>query len=254
MTKSTTDVYWNERARHEEDVAKVNIADTVQRDLELQFVFKHLTPSARVLEVGCGNGYVTQQLRQRVAFVDAFDFAENMVARASEACSETNNRFYHDSVLDPKAARGPYDVATCIRVLINLATLDEQKVAIGNIASLLKPGGTLVLIEGFQDGFDSINEFRKRTGMASLTPAKINLYSSLAQLMPTLQELFVIADTFHTGLFDFLTRIVYPALEGPERTLGPGDFHHKIEPIVRAFDGPDMARFARLHGLALVRR
>jgi SAM-dependent methyltransferase len=254
LTKSATDVHWNERARHEGNVAKVNIEDTVQRDLELKFVFRHLTPGARVLEVGCGNGYLTQQVRQRVAFVDAFDFSEDMIGRGKELYSETNNRFYHDSVLDPKGARGPYDIALCIRVLINLTNLDEQKIAINNIASLLKPGGTLLLMEGFQDGFDAINGFRKLIGMSSLTPARINYYSSLAELMPTLQELFIVADTFNTGLFDFLTRIVYPALEGAERTLGPGEFHHKIEPIVRAYDRPEMATFARVHGLALVRR
>lgn len=252
--KSATDAHWNERARHEEDVAKVNIADTVQRDLELEFVFKHLTQGARVLEVGCGNGYVTQQMRKRVAFVDAFDFAENMIARGKELYSETNNRFYHDSVLNPQAAQGPYDIATCIRVLINLAGLEEQKLAVRNMASLVKPGGVLLLIEGFRDGFDVISEFRNQAGMPPLTPAKINYYSALAELMPTLQEFFVVTDTFHTGLFDFLTRIVYPALEGSERTSGPGEFHHKIERIVRAHDGPDMARFARLHGFALVRR
>ena len=39
MTKSDTDRHWNERAVTECDDAKVNIADTVQRDLELEFIF-----------------------------------------------------------------------------------------------------------------------------------------------------------------------------------------------------------------------
>ena len=77
--KSETDKHWNERARSMMDAAKVNIDDTVQRDLELEFVFKNIDRGSRLLEVGCGNGYVTWQLRERVAHVDAFDFAENMV-------------------------------------------------------------------------------------------------------------------------------------------------------------------------------
>src|SRR5689334_16051035 len=107
--KTATDLHWNQRARTEADAAKVNIADTVQRDLELQFIFKHLDRSSRVLEVGCGNGYVTSQLRERVAQVDAFDYAENMVARAKELYGERNNRFLHNSVLAPKIDGGPYD-------------------------------------------------------------------------------------------------------------------------------------------------
>ena len=67
--KSNTDRHWNERALAEGDDARVNIHDTVQRDLELDFIFSHLPVDGRVLEVGCGNGYVTRQLRERVRHV-----------------------------------------------------------------------------------------------------------------------------------------------------------------------------------------
>src|SRR5258708_90790 len=63
MSKSNTDRHWNERALNENDDARVNIADTVQRDLELDFIFSQLPAEARVLEIGCGNGYGTRQLR-----------------------------------------------------------------------------------------------------------------------------------------------------------------------------------------------
>ena len=252
--KSETDRHWNERARSGIDTAKVNIDDTVQRDLELQFVFRNIERGSRLLEVGCGNGYVTQQLRQRVAFVDAFDFAENMVERGKQTYGETNNRFFHDSVLDPKNTKGPYDIVVCIRVLINLRNLEEQVSALRNIAALVKPGGKLILIEGYREGFDTISKFRTGLGMPALRPAPINYYSALSELMPLLQREFTIADTFHTGLFDFLTRIVYPSLVGPDQATGASEFHSKIEPIVRAYDGPDLARFARLQGFLLIRR
>jgi SAM-dependent methyltransferase len=252
--KSDTDRHWNERARSGIDAAKVNIDDTVQRDLELQFVFKNIDRGSRLLEVGCGNGFVTQQLRERVAYVDAFDFAENMVERGRQIYGETNNRFFHDSVLDPKNTRGPYDIAVCMRVLINLRNLEEQTKALRNIAALVRPGGKLILIEGYREGFEAISMFRTKLGMPALKPASINYYSALFELMPAVQREFTIADTFHTGLFDFLTRIVYPSLVDPDRATHAGEFHSKVEPIVRAYDGPDLARFARLHGFLLFKR
>lgn len=252
--KSETDLHWNTRAQTERDSAKVNIEDTVQRDLELEFILAHLSPSMRLLEVGCGNGYVTQQLRERVAFVDAFDFAENMVARAKETYGETNNRFFVDSVLGPKHAEGNYDAAICVRVLINLRNTAEQVQAIENIHRLLKPGGKLILMEGFREGFDAISDLRRRSGLDALKPAAINYYSTLSEFMPAIHERFVVADTFHTGLFDFLTRIVFPAVAGADQASGPGKFHSQIEPIVRAHKGPDLARFARLHGFVLIKR
>src|SRR5262249_34249789 len=132
--KSTTDQFWNQRASQETDDAKVNIADTVQRDHELQFIFNNLSPSFRLLEVGCGNGYVSKQLRERVAALDSFDYAESMIARARRTYGETNNRFFHDSILAPRNIGTGYDAVLCVRVLINLRNLEEQKLAIRNMA------------------------------------------------------------------------------------------------------------------------
>lgn len=254
MHKSSTDQFWNERAAQLPDQAKVNIADTVQRDYELQFIFDQLRPTMRMIEIGCGNGYVTQQLRERVAHVDAFDYAENMVERARQSYGETNNRFFHDSVLDPKNTQGPYDAALCVRVLINLRDVNEQIAAVRNMAGLLKQGGRLILIEGYKDGFDEINALRTAVGIAPANPAAINFYSSLSELMPTILESFSIEATFNTGLFDFLTRVVYPSLVGADKAMEPGEFHEKVAPIVYAMRTPELARFARLHGFTLVKK
>jgi SAM-dependent methyltransferase len=253
-SKSSTDQYWNHRAVTEPELAKVNMPDTVQRDLELKFVFENLWPTARMVEIGCGNGYVSQQLRARVAHVDAFDYAENMIEHARMSYGETNNRFFHDNVLDPANTKAPYDAALCVRVLMNLRNLKEQKIAIGNIARMLRPGGRLILIEGFRDGFDALTSFRQAIGLPQVIPAAHNFYSYLADVIPTINEHFLIERTWHSGLYDFLTRIVFPQLVGAENATKPGDFHSKIEPIVRANDEPDMARFARVHGFALARR
>jgi SAM-dependent methyltransferase len=254
IPKSPTDEYWNNRALTEPEAAKVNMPDTVQRDLELKFVFKHLWPTARLVEIGCGNGYVSQQLRARVAHVDAFDYSENMIARAHETYGETNNRFFLDDVRDPKNTKSPYDAALCVRVLMNLGNLDEQRIALRNMAGMLRPGGRLVLVEGFRDGFDALSGFRQAIGIPQVAPAAHNFYSYLADVKPTINEFFLVEETWHTGLYDFLTRIVFPQLVGAANATQPGDFHAKIEPIVRANDGPEMARFARVHGYALTRR
>ncbi len=255
MTKSDTDRHWNERAITECDDAKVNIADTVQRDLELEFIFARLPSDGRVVEAGCGNGYVTKQIRERVRHVDAFDFAENMIARARAAYGETNNRFFHGSILDPATCdANAYDAAICVRVLINLRNLAEQVTALENLAGWLKPGGTLILVEGFTDGFAALNRLRNACGLPDLVPASINFYSSLTELQPVIERSFEIAHEFHTGMYDFLTRIVYPQLVGPDRVSGSDQFHNSIDPVARCFNPDDMKHLARVRGFALIRR
>src|SRR5437763_10327014 len=119
--KTATDAHWNDRAASESDHRKVNIADLVQRGLENRFIFDWLRPSDRVLEIGCGNGYLTEELRRRAAYVDGFDFAEQMIAEAKQRAGEQNNRFFIGSVLDSAAVSKTYDAVVCVRVLINLA-------------------------------------------------------------------------------------------------------------------------------------
>jgi SAM-dependent methyltransferase len=253
--KSDTDRHWNDRALTEADNARVNIADTVQRDLELEYVFSQMSAESRVLEVGCGNGYTTSLLRKRVKYVDAFDYAENMVERARAKYGETNNWFYHASVLDANACDAvAYDAIVCARVLINLRNAEEQRIALNNMAGWLKPGGRLVLVEGFTDGFIVLNELRRKCGLPDLAPASINFYMALNELMPVIERLFTVAGEFHTGMFDFLTRVVYPRLVGPDNVGASDEFHRKIAPIARHHNTDAMQPLARVRGFTLVRR
>ena len=253
-TKTATDLHWNRRAAEERDDTTVNIGDTVQRALENDFILPRLPAAGRVLEIGCGNGYLTRLIRERVAHVDAFDYAENMVARAIERCGETNNRFFQDNLLAPERVRGPYDAAVCVRVLINLPDVAAQRAAIGTIAGWLRPGGRLILVEGFADGFEALNALREKAGIAPMAPAAINVYDCLDAMMPAIEAAFAVEERFHSGMFDFLTRVVYPSLVGADRANGPADFHKRIAPIARAFNPEAMRPLARLHGFLLTKR
>ncbi len=254
MSKSATDIHWNERAVQERDVTAVNIADVSQRELETEFLLQNLEPTDRVLEVGCGNGFLTNILRQQVSHVDAFDYAENMIVQAVANHGECNNRFFHDNVLAPSAWQGPYDSIVCVRVLINLRDFAEQKTAIENMNLALRPGGRLLLLEGYLDGFGELNRLREKVGIEKLQPANINYYSPLSEMRAYLDQAFATTAEFHTGCFDFLTRVVYPTLVGAENATGHSDFHQKVLAITKCFNSDAFMPLARLRGFALVKR
>lgn len=254
MSKSATDVHWNERAVNEKNPAAVNIADISQRELETQFLLKHLLPSDRILEVGCGNGFLTNTLRQKVSHVDAFDYAENMIEKAKDIYGEKNNRFFHDNVLAPSNWQNQYDAIVCVRVLINLRDFEEQKVAVENMRTALRPGGRLFLVEGYRDGFDALNRLRVASGIDPLVPASINFYSGLEAMRSELNKGFGVGDDFHTGSFDYLTRVVYPALVGAANASGHSEFHAKILPLAMAFNPDQFRPLARLHGFLLTKK
>lgn len=252
--KSNTDIHWDTRAKSEASDEKTNIGDTVQRELETQFIQSVLPAGARVLEVGCGNGFLTQTLRRTSGFVDAFDYSENMIERAKQYTGETNNRFFVDNVLQPSHVQPPYDVVVCVRVLINLQDLAQQQQAVHNLAELLRTGGKLILVEGYADAFAELSRLRSAVGLPPVTPATINYYSKLEELVPTLTELFTFGAEFHTGTFDFLTRVVYPLLVGPDNVQEAGEFHRRTLPLAQAFSPTHLSVFARLRGFELFKR
>jgi SAM-dependent methyltransferase len=252
--KSTTDLHWNERAASVSNDVEVNLMDIFQREIEYDYVCRYLEPSARILEVGCGNGFSTERFRRLVGHVDAFDYAENMIERARAAFGETNNRFIHDNVLDPKHLGSDYDAVVCVRVLINLHDLEQQRLALENLAKLTKQGGRLILAEGFTDGFDGLNTLRDEVGLPPLTPASINFYSSLAEILEVLEASFELEETFHLGAYDYLTRVMYPLVVGPENATHNTNFSERCSELARAFNPDCFEPLSRMRGLVLRRR
>lgn len=252
-SKTSTDLFWDKRARELQDSRKINIDDLAQRQIENDFVTPHLDKTDRILEVGCGNGFLTTSLREYVHHVDGFDYSESMIAHAKEFAGEKNNRFFHGSVLDPNAVSKQYDKVVCVRVLINLKDLAEQKLAVQNLKSWVKSGGKLILVEGYADAFDTLSELRQESGLPPVKPAAINFYSRFLDLDPAGGGGFDLVDTWDSGMFDVLTRVAYPLLVGPENATGPGEFHDKILPLAKAFKGAELRRYARLRGVVLAK-
>ena len=252
--KTRTDVHWNNRAASVENDIEVNIMDIFQRELEYDAICRYLTGEMRVLEVGCGNGFSTRRFRELVSQVDAFDYAENMVERARATVGETNNRFFIDNILEPEHFEAPYDTVICVRVLINLADLQEQKLALRNMTDATTSGGLLILAEGYTEGFAELSRIRTEAGLSPVTPAAINFYSSLEDLRGEWEQSFDLEDTFHLGAYDFLTRVVYPKVAGQENVEHNTNFSERCAEIARVFNPDCLEPFSRLRGLVLRRR
>ena len=252
--KSSTDIYWNARANSVKNDTEVNIMDVFQRNIEYDYISRFLEPLMNVLEVGCGNGFSTDRFRKHVKHVDAFDYSENMIARAKAQFGEINNRFFIDNILSPSQITGAYDTVLCVRVLINLRNLEEQHIAIHNLASFLNPGGRLILLEGFTEVFRELDVLRTKLALPPLEPAKINFYPSLKDILPTLNTLFQVQDSFHLGAYDFLTRVVYPLLVGHENVKHNTIFSEKCDWISRVFNPECFEHLSRLKGFLLEKK
>lgn len=105
---------------------------------------------SRVLEAGCGVGAQTVTLAANSpgALITAIDIAEQSVAEARarvEAAGHTHVRFEQGNIFDLAYESRSFDHVFVCFVLEHLA---EPTRALQNLKRLLKPGGTLTVIEG----------------------------------------------------------------------------------------------------------
>ena len=227
--------------------------DIFQRDLEYDAIGRYLTPEMRLLEAGCGNGFSTQRFRALTRHVDAFDYSENMIERARERIGEENNRFFLDNVLSPQHFADAYDAVVCVRVLINLRDLSEQHAALKNLQRAVRPGGLLILAEGFLEGFEELNRIRLEVGLPDLIPSSINFYARIAETLEAIQPEFTLEHEFHLGTYDYLTRVVYPAVISPEPPRHNTQFSERCAALARAHNSPDFQPFSRMRGFVFRR-
>lgn len=110
-----------------------------------------LRPGMRVADLGCGVGTVTQLLAEMAGpngHVVGVDLGADQLEVAREridAAGVTNVTFVNASATDTGLPRGSFDLVYCRFLLLHLA---DPEACLGEMRSLLKPGGVVVCEDG----------------------------------------------------------------------------------------------------------
>ncbi len=223
ITHSKVKKFWNEKATQKNiSPEQVTHRDIWQRWLEIQMIIKFLRKNDRVIDIGCGNGYSTRIFSNFCKEVIGIDYSEDMISRAKEETLKNKGLrkppvFIKCDVLElsPSLA-GRFDVAISERCLINLRNFERQKKAIANIASVLKPKGRFIFVEGSDDGRKRLNNFRKKVGLPLMPRVWHNIDFKETEILRYLNQFFTIEDRKYFGVYDFLSRVVHPLLVSPD--------------------------------------
>ena len=210
--------FWDRRAADPSlDQSEVTHPDVWQRWLEIEMVKRWLGPDDVALDVGCGSGYATRQFAPLVAAITGMDCSEAMIRRALESAGRpANAKFSVGDVLQLSPAEtGSFDVVTTIRCLINLPSWDDQKQALQNIASVVKPGGRLIFVEGCRDGRNALDAMRRVLGLETMPTVWHNRDFDRKETLALLSQWFDVVEERGIGLYDLIARVAHPLMVAP---------------------------------------
>jgi SAM-dependent methyltransferase len=195
---------------------QVTHRDVWQRQLEIERLRQLLQPTDRVLDVGCGNGYTTRRIAPLVREVVGIDYSEAMIARARSESGEVATYAVKNVLELGPADFGLFDVAITERCLINLDSWAAQQQALANIATVLRPGGRLLFVEGCRQGRERLDALRAELGLETMPRVWHNIDFDEDATLAYLSATFEVERRLHFGVYDFISRIVHPLMVAPD--------------------------------------
>lgn len=219
--------YWDTRASENSNSPQATTNDVYLRKLEVSSIVDTLKDLAlaedsTVLDVGCGDGYTTLHVAERLGHLRflGVDYSENMIRTASlrlAAHPGTSERvaFKVGDATNLKEVCGnqTYDVVTSDRCLINLTSLESQTQAIAQIAEHINPDGYYVAVENFVEGHENMNTMRRAMGLPDIPVRWHNLFFKENDFLAAAEPFFdLVAFKDFSSSYYFATRVIYSAM------------------------------------------
>ncbi|HCP46357.1 MAG TPA: hypothetical protein DIU15_09960 [Deltaproteobacteria bacterium] len=210
--------FWSDRAATHGADPRANTNDVHLRSLEISYVdqaIKDADPSS-ILDFGCANGFSTHRLASthpNRSFL-GIDLNRDMIQVASMGhdTRPPENLAFQCQDIEAEPIATSFDFIYCIRVLQNMPSMDAQKGAIDALCEALHPGGTLVTIESYAEGYSILNQDREALGLSPLP-----IHPHLTLLTPELDEhtgtmLNQVRQDSLSSSYYLITRLVYSSL------------------------------------------
>src|SRR6476659_4867628 len=139
--------YWDQESAAFDDEPDHGLRDPAVRRAWAELLLPLLAPASRVADLGCGTGSLSVLLAEAGHRVDGVDLSPRMVqaATAKAAAAGVLATFVRGDAAQPPLDAGSYDVVLARHVLW---ALPDPVAALRRWCALLRPAGTLVLVEG----------------------------------------------------------------------------------------------------------
>jgi SAM-dependent methyltransferase len=187
--------YWESQAEQHKTSHWASWGDNLLIDLEIRTISKYIKCSDRVADIGCANGFSTfsQYELRKPASIIGVDYAEKMIEYANNAKNEKYKNspitFQVGDIRSLALANSSFDVVYTTRVLINLPSWEEQKRGLTECLRVARPGGLVIISEGFWEPLCKLNAIRLLCGLPPLVEHDFNRYLKLSRISEHLNDL-----------------------------------------------------------------
>lgn len=115
----------------------------------IEFILQQLSelPSAKIVDIGCGDGRLTQEIRNNIPaeIVTGIDYSKKAIKLAQAMNQDVQNiNFIFDDITNPTTNLGTYDAAILMEVFEHIP-IEHAENFISSVKQLIKPGGHLLL-------------------------------------------------------------------------------------------------------------
>ena len=181
--------------------------------LEISQIKKLIKPGSIILDAGCGEGEGTLEYAEVEAVkIVAADFSETRLNKARARLRNCQNvELRRTDFLSEVQFHEKFDLIITQRFLINLIDWQNQKNTIKKLINMLAPEGTLIFLEGSEDGVRELNNIRERFDLKPIAIPWHNSFFKDEVLESFMQnEGFVLQMKNGLGSYYLLTRAIRP--------------------------------------------
>jgi len=189
---------------------------------------KKLT-EAKVLELGCGTGFLIEYLQKELADYDlsfhGVDLSSNAIKQAEERSVPNSNFSKNDFLTYLDSVTEEFDVIITQRSIMALMEAEDQDKMLVSIKSRLKPNGIALLSEGFIENVEKIDKLRGKLDLEPIGTVWHSRYLTKKQVQDNLEnaELIDFASTYW-----LVTRVITPHFTEPVHNSKIADFSSQL--------------------------
>ncbi|HVV68682.1 MAG TPA: class I SAM-dependent methyltransferase [Gammaproteobacteria bacterium] len=228
--------FWERQGEKYQDSHWASWGDHYMMDLEIDFISKMIQPNNRVLDAGCANGFSAFKQYEKNDSINivGIDYSQNMIQHA-KAVQQSNYKncpidFKVQNILELDFPDNHFDIAYTTRVLINLSNWTQQQQAISELWRVVKPGGKLILLEGFWEPLVLLNSLRALKDLQPLVEHDFNRYLKKNKL-----EAFLKEQRIHFQNHDYSSVYYLGSRFLRELLTNPADYEGYSNPINKLF-------------------